>query len=65
MTSHKVVLAWLRDVLEVLTSYNIGYAIWNFRGPFGILDSGREDVNYESFHGHALDRQMLSLLQKF
>ena len=34
-----MVLAWLRDVLEILKSHNIGWALWNFRGPFGILDS--------------------------
>jgi endoglucanase len=64
-TPHNVVLAWLRDVLEILTSHNIGYALWNFRGPFGILDSGRQDVNYEDWHSHKLDRKLLELLQAF
>jgi endoglucanase len=64
-TPHKVVLAWLRDVLEVLTGYGIGLALWNFRGSFGILDSGRADVQYEDFHGHKLDRKLLGLLQEF
>ncbi len=64
-TPHAVVLAWLRDVLEILTPQGIGYALWNFRGPFGILDSGREDVDYEDWHGHQLDRTLLELLQAF
>jgi len=64
-TPHKMVLAWLRDVLEILTGYGIGFALWNFRGSFGILDSGREDVKYEAFHGHKLDRKLLELLQEF
>jgi endoglucanase len=64
-TPHTVVLAWLRDVLEILTPANIGYALWNFRGSFGVLDSGRADVAYEEFHGHQLDRKLLSLLQEF
>ena len=64
-TPHTVVLAWLRDVLEILTSFGIGLALWNFRGPFGILDSGRKDVRYEDFHGHKLDRKLLELLQEF
>jgi len=63
-TPHPVVLGWLRDVMEVLKAYNIGYSVWNFRGPFGILDSGRADVEYENFHGHKLDRKMLALLQQ-
>ena len=64
-TPHRVVLAWLRDVLEILTEHNVGYALWNFRGSFGILDSGRADVHYEDWHGHALDRELLDLLQEF
>lgn len=64
-TPHDVVLAWLRDVLEILTGLNIGLALWNFRGPFGIMDSGRTDVEYEDFQGHKLDHKLLSLLQEF
>lgn len=64
-TSHVVVLTWLRDVMEILKSHTIGYALWNFRGPFGVLDSGREDVAYEEFHSHELDRKLLDLLREF
>jgi endoglucanase len=64
-TSHDVFLRWFRDVLDILTTHNIGYALWNFRGAFGILDSGRDDVEYEDWHGHQLDRKLLELLQAF
>lgn len=64
-TPHDVVLAWLRDVLEILTAHNIGYALWNFRGSFGIVDSGRKDVTYEDWHGHKLDRKLLEMLQAY
>ena len=64
-TPHQVFLDWFEDVLKILTMHNIGYALWNFRGPFGVLDSGRNDVAYEDFHGHLLDRKLLNLLQKF
>ena len=64
-TPHNVTMSWLRDVLEIFTTNNIGYAIWNFRGSFGIMDSGRTDVDYEDYHGHKLDRKMLKLLQEF
>jgi|GEM_PF-4741891 len=40
----------------------MGWALWNFRGSFGIFDSGRDDIQYESFYGHQLDRKMLTLL---
>lgn len=62
-TPHPVALAWLSDTLGLLKEHNIGYAVWNFRGPFGILDSDRADVDYEDFHGHKLDRKMLEVLQ--
>ena len=41
-----------------------GWALWNFRGGFGVLDSQRSDVTYETWEGHPLDRAMLELLQK-
>jgi endoglucanase len=62
-TPHPVFLAWFRDVLETLHGHNIGWALWNFRGTFGVLDSERADVTYEDWHGHQLDRDLLTLLQ--
>ena len=64
-TPHRVVLAWLDDVLDILTGHNIGFALWNLRGTFGILDSGREDVAYEDWHGQELDRALLELLRRY
>ena len=63
--SRNVVLAWLRDVLEILTGHGIGLALWNFCGAFGIPDSGRIDLEYEDFPSHKLDRKLLQLLQQF
>jgi endoglucanase len=63
-TPHAVFLAWFTDVLDILTQQGIGYALWNFRGDFGVMDSGRTDITYEDWHGHKLDRKLLDLLQK-
>ena len=63
-TPHNVFLAWFSDVLDILSSHGIGFALWEFSGSFGILDSGRTDVAYEDWHGHKLDRKLLNLLQK-
>ena len=41
------------------------WALWCFRGSFGVLDSQRADVSYENWRGHMLDRRMLELLQEF
>jgi endoglucanase len=62
-TPHKVVLAWMQDCLELWKAAGWGWSLWEFRGSFGVLDSQRADVRYESFRGHKLDRQMLTLLQ--
>lgn len=64
-TPHKVVLAWYRDMLPLWKEAGWGWAMWNFRGGFGVLDSERKDVKYENFEGHKLDREMLELLKEF
>lgn len=63
-TPHHVVLGWAADLLELYKEAGFGWAMWNFRGSFGILDSGRKDVAYEEFHGHKLDRKLLDLLRR-
>jgi endoglucanase len=64
-TPHNIFLAWFGDVIDILTSGNIGYALWNFRGDFGILDSGRTDIEYKDWYGHKLDSRLLDLLKKY
>lgn len=64
-TPHEVFLAWFNDVLGVLSENGIGFALWEFRGTFGIIDSDRKDVEYDDWHGHKLDRKLLTLLQKY
>lgn len=64
-TPHAVFLAWFGDVLDILTSHGIGYALWEFNGDFGLLNSGRADVAYEDWHGQKLDRKLLQLLLKY
>lgn len=63
-TPHEVVLRWAEDCLRTWQEAGWGWALWNFRGSFGVLDSGRTDVAYEDFHGHRLDRRLLELLQR-
>ena len=63
-TPHAVVLAWMKDVGELVKAEGWGWALWNLRGSFGVVDSGRQDVAYEEFAGHKLDRKMLDLLRQ-
>jgi len=64
-TPHDVALAFMEDYLQLWQSVGWGWALWNLRGSFGILDSGRNDVEYEDYNGYQLDRKMLALLQKY
>jgi hypothetical protein len=63
-TPHDVFLAWFTDVLDILSSNKIGFAVWNFIGDFGVLDSNRADVNYVDWYGHKLDKKFLDLMMK-
>ncbi len=64
-TPHGVFLAWFGDVIDILTNAGIGFALWNFRGDFGILDSRRTDIEYTDWYGHKLDSKLLSLLRSY
>jgi len=63
-TPHDVALRWMEDSLEVFEEAGIGWALWEFRGSFGILDNNRPGAEYVDFYGHKLDKKMLELLQK-
>ncbi|CCG98123.1 glycoside hydrolase family 5 [Fibrella aestuarina BUZ 2] len=61
-TPHNVFLAWFSDVLGLLSEHDIGFALWEFIGDFGIINSRRDDVAYEDWHGYKLDRKLLTML---
>jgi len=64
-TPHNVALALIEDYLALWEELGWGWALWNFRGEFGVLDSGRDDIEYEDWHGHDLDRELLELLRRY
>ncbi len=64
-TPHDITLRWMEDCLINWQNAGWGWALWNFRGGFGPLDSNRSDVQYEEWKGHKLDRKMLELLQRY
>lgn len=63
-TPHDVFLAWFADVTNILSANKIGFALWNFIGDFGLIDSGRSDVAYVDWKGHKLDKKLLALIRK-
>lgn len=64
-TPHDIMLAWMHDILSLWKEAGWGNAMWNLKGDFGPLNSRREDVKYENYKGHKLDRKMLELLKEF
>ena len=64
-TPHHITLAWYESVMEILKHYNIGYALWNFEGAFGIANSNRQDVEYKKIGGKLIDEKLLKVLQKY
>ena len=64
-TPHEAVLRWMQDNLENFKEIGMGWALWNFNASFGILDSSRDDVEYEDYNGYKLDREMLDLLRMY
>ncbi|KAF2169400.1 glycoside hydrolase family 5 protein [Zasmidium cellare ATCC 36951] len=58
---HDVYISYCKDLMNILAQYRVGYAMWNFRGPFGILDNRRTDTDYFDFHGHKLDQKLLDV----
>ena len=63
-TPHDVALAWMGDYLSLWKEAGWGWALWNLRGSFGVMDSERADVAYEDYKGRKLDRKMLELLRR-
>jgi len=62
-TPHDVVLRWMQDCLELYEEAGFGWALWEFRGPFGIMDNERPGWEYVDFHGHKIDKKITELLQ--
>ena len=64
-TPYDVTLRWMEDCLANFKKAGWGWALWDFSGSFGILDSDRPGAVYEDYEGHKLDRRMLQLLQRY
>jgi endoglucanase len=62
-TPHVVALAWMKDCLDNWQRAGWGWCLWNLRGAFGVIDSGRADVRYADLHGQKIDLAMLDLLR--
>lgn len=61
-TPNDVVLSWMTDLLDIYREYKWGYALWHFRGSYGIVEHGKPGAKYEMLDGFKVDRTLLELL---
>ena len=61
-TPNAVALAWLSDLMGVWKEFGWGYSMWNFEGPFGIINHGRSGARSEEVMGYEVDRDLLNLM---
>ncbi|WP_061963149.1 glycoside hydrolase family 5 protein [Demequina aurantiaca] len=55
-------LRWMADTLEVFAEHRWGWALWNFEGPFGLVNTGRTGAHRAHRNGYDVDIEMLDLL---
>lgn len=61
-TPNDVALRWFADIVSLFREYQWGYCLWEFEGPFGIINHGRPGAIYEDINGYSVDRQLLEIL---
>jgi hypothetical protein len=61
-TPNDIAMRWLADLLGVFKEFGWGYAMWNFQGPFGIIEHGRPGSRLEFLGGYNVDRALLELM---
>ena len=57
-----IVLRWYSDLLSLYREYGWGYAMWNFEGPFGIVNTGRPGTRYEEYKGYSIDKELYDMI---
>jgi aryl-phospho-beta-D-glucosidase BglC (GH1 family) len=61
-TPNDIATRWLADMLAVYKEFKWGYALWNFQGPFGIVEHGRPGTQWALIAGYKVDRALLDLM---
>lgn len=63
-TPTDVANAWLTDLLSVYGEFKWGYALWNFKGAYGVCEHGKPGAKYEDIEGFKIDRVLFELLKE-
>jgi hypothetical protein len=50
--------------MSVYKELGWGYAMWNFKGPFGIVEHGRPGVKYTDMDGFKVDKELLDTMKE-
>ncbi len=61
-TPNEVAMNWLRDLFGLYREFGWGFALWNFEGPFGIVEHSRPGAKFEKYKGFKVDRSLLDLI---
>lgn len=61
-TPNEIAMRWFADLLGVFRELRWGYAMWNFQGPFGIIEHRRPGAKLEFVSGYHVDRALLDLM---
>ncbi|HSL31000.1 MAG TPA: cellulase family glycosylhydrolase [Anaerolineales bacterium] len=61
-TPDDIARRWYTDLLSIYKDFGWGYALWQFQGPFGIVQHGRPGASFELLKGYSVDRFLLDLL---
>lgn len=62
-TPNDMAIRWLTDLMTTWKELGWGYALWNFKGDFGIIDHGREGAKYEKIKGFNVDMELFDLMK--
>jgi aryl-phospho-beta-D-glucosidase BglC (GH1 family) len=62
-TPNDVALRWLSDLMSLYKELGWGYAMWNFKGPFGIVEHGRPGAKYTEMDGFQVDKELLNIMK--
>jgi endoglucanase len=54
-------LRWFTDLFDLFYEWKWGYCMWNFKGPFGIIEHGRPNTEYTQMNGYSVDKALLDL----
>ena len=61
---HESALKWMEAGFREWHTRGYGWAIWDYDGPFGFVDSDRPDAEYIEVNGRKIDKKMLELLRQ-